>query len=417
MPENNKSPYPDTMIREKNLFGERFLTLQESYERKIRELSIIKELGAALRSGIIIDQADFWEQQLAIVMKYRPLAGLGLVLEDDDSHQFESKAWIGKVQRDNIPRAVLDSLHNRVLGERRAMVIADLEKETGMAGEARSLMGVPVTHNNAVIGILNMVSAAKSDFDQNQIRFYALVADHFSTARILSRMYRQMLKEEKQRFLLSRFFSKTVSNQIIGSKGNLRLGGDRMSLSVLFADLRGFTAMSEGLEPEQVVTILNRYFSVMIPIIFDNAGTLDKVLGDGLLAVFGAPIAQADHALQSVTAAIKMVHRLERFNRDNMESNLPQLSVSIGINAGDAVAGYIGSEDHMNYTVIGDTVNVAQRIETLADKNEILISRSVYNEIVSSADKIPRLKAIRPRPARRVKGKEKAIELFLVEWE
>ncbi len=172
-----------------------------------------------------------------------------------------------------------------------------------------------------------------------------------------------MLKEEKQRFLLSRFFSKTVSNQIIGSKGNLRLGGDRMNVSVLFADLKGFTAMSEGLEPEQVVTILNRYFSVMIPIIFDNAGTLDKVLGDGLLAVFGAPIAQAEHALQSVTTAIEMIHRLERFNRDHMQSKLPRLSVSIGINAGDAVAGYIGSEDHMNYTVIGDTVNVAQSIE------------------------------------------------------
>jgi adenylate cyclase len=409
-------PKDNTAVaQEKKLFQRRFLALQESYERKIRELSIIKELGAALRSGMIIDQADFWEKQLTIVMKYRPLAGLGLILENDNSHKFERKAWIGGVHQDHLPPGIMESVQNRVLKDKRSLVIKDLEEESGLAVPGQSLLGVPIIHNNVVIGILSMVSAAKDDFDQNQIRFFALVADHFSTARILSRMYRQMLKEEKQRFLLSRFFSKTVSDQIIGSKGILRLGGDRMNLSVLFADLKGFTSMSEGLEPEQVVAILNRYFSVMIPIIFDNGGTLDKVLGDGLLAVFGAPIVQQEHALHVVTAAIGMIHRLEEFNRVNVDSNLPKLSVSIGINAGDAIAGYIGSEDHLNYTVIGDTVNVAQRIESLAGPNEILISRTVYDEIKDQTDKITHLDRIVPRPARKVKGKEKAVELFRVE--
>jgi len=162
---------------------------------------------------------------------------------------------------------------------------------------------------------------------------------------------------------------------------------------------------------------LNAYFSIMTPIIFKHHGTLDKLMGDGMLALFGAPIVHDDDPLRAVHSAIDMVSALAQFNIENSHKQWPQLSVSIGINTGEVVAGYIGSEDHLNYTAIGDAVNVAQRIQTLAGNNEIFISRTVHDEIIEKTSEIDGLKELVLLPSQKVKGKEEAIELYGVELE
>jgi adenylate cyclase len=231
----------------------------------------------------------------------------------------------------------------------------------------------------------------------------------------ISRFYKQMLNEEGQRTLLSRFFSQTVIDKIFSSKDNLRPGGERRTVTVLFADLRGFTAMSENLDQEQVVEILNGYFSRVTPIIFKHQGTLDKFMGDGLLAFFGAPISHDDDPLRAVQTAIDIISELGKINIQNKAKNWPPLHVSIGINAGEVVAGYIGSEEHMNYTVIGDAVNVASRIETAADYDEILISDSIYNEIQERLDQLKGCENITSIPPQKFKGKGEMINLYRVE--
>jgi adenylate cyclase len=270
-------------------------------------------------------------------------------------------------------------------------------------------------HNNKAIGILSLRHGTPRGFDQNQVRFFSLVADQIATAVILLRIYHQMLKEEKNRLLLSRFFSNTVTEKIFGSGENLRLGGERKNVTILFADLRGFTSMSEHLDQEKVVEILNAYFSLMTPIIFEQDGTLDKLMGDGIMAFFGAPLSHNDDPMRAVRTAIKMVQALEEFNTQTHSKQWPTLKVSIGVNSGEVVAGYIGSEEHLNYTVIGDAVNVAQRLQSIAGSNEILISKTVYDDIADRLCAENACKSLVPLPAQKVKGKEKAVEVFRVE--
>jgi len=153
----------------------------------------------------------------------------------------------------------------------------------------------------------------------------------------------------------------------------------------------------------------------MVPIIFNHQGTLDKFMGDGLMAFFGAPIFHDYPAVQAVEAAIAMQEAVREFNRRDADKDWPELYLGIGINAGDVVAGYIGSEDQLSYTVIGDAVNVAQRIESIAEKNAILISGKALNEIYENPGTI--LERYRPVeiPNPVLKGKAKHTDVYRLE--
>jgi adenylate cyclase len=223
-----------------------------------------------------------------------------------------------------------------------------------------------------------------------------------------------MLKEEKKRLQLSRFFSKNIVQKILSSDDNLKLGGERKNVTVLFADLRGFTTISETLDQKKVVELLNAYFTRMTPIIFKNNGTLDKLMGDGILALFGAPISYADDAVQAVKTAIELIMALREFNVQMKKYGMPHLDLSIGINTGEVVAGYIGSEEHLNYTVIGDPVNTAQRIQSVAGYNEILISEAVFDALDTEVHQISGLKSIEPISPLKLKGKQKILNAYRV---
>ncbi|MBW1680099.1 MAG: GAF domain-containing protein [Deltaproteobacteria bacterium] len=406
--------------RERDLFKAHFLKIQQSYEKKITELSIIKELGSTLRSTTFQDRNVFFWNQLKIINKYKPMDDISLLLLNEQYQVLEL------VARSSDPGPLTHTAFSdaregpegRAFSEKTPVVINDLRSEMGRMSAAPrkgSLLCMPILHKRRAIGVLGLHQAKTNGFDQNDVRFYSLVADQITTSAILFRLYHQMLKEEKQRFLLTRFFSRSVTEKIFGSGGNLRLGGERKTVSIMFADLRGFTSMSEELDQEQVVEILNGYFSCMTPIIFKNDGTLDKLMGDGILAFFGAPITHDDDPVRAVRTAVQMLSALRDFNETQGRRNQQPLEVSIGINAGEVVAGYIGSEDHLNYTVIGDAVNVAQRLQSIARGNEILVTRTVRDALAGKMEEVDGLKALTPLPAQKVKGRERAIDVFRVE--
>ena len=204
-----------------------------------------------------------------------------------------------------------------------------------------------------------------------------------------------------------RYVSKQVVDELLGDEGKLNLGGEQREVTILFTDIRGFTSMSEKMEPERVVTTLNEYFSDMIDIVFKHNGTLDKIIGDELMVLYGAPIKGEKDTQRAVETAVEMQRKINELNKERDKRNEPPILVGAGINKGLVVSGNIGSRDLMDYTVIGDTVNVASRLCAAAGPGEIMVSDSVYKTTKKSFS-YEKLNPIK------VKGKEKKIPVFLI---
>lgn len=419
---NKNTTEKSLLSAEKDVFKRQYLKMRSNYENKIKELSIIKELVDTLRLTGIYDRKALFMEQLKIIKKYSSLEQVALMLLNEDLQMLEILVSDDDTEmlKESQYVQLSEGTSGQVIAQKKPIIVHDISKTCSLEEKERlrgqSLLCVPVMHNNKAIGVLNLVHRIKDGFDQNQVSFFCLVADQIATAIVLSRLYTQMLKEENKRFLLSRFFSKNVTDEILGSKGLLRLGGERKQATIVFADLHGFTSISEGLDQEEVVEILNEFFSHMTPIIFKHEGTLDKLLGDGMMAIFGAPLSHSDDPVRALRTVIEMIHGLRAFNVMKRNKDWPELRIGIGVNTGDVVAGYIGSEDHLNYTVIGDAVNVAQRIESLAAQDEILITRTVKEAIEGRHSEVEGLKGLTQLPSQKVKGKKEPIDIFRVEY-
>jgi len=176
-----------------------------------------------------------------------------------------------------------------------------------------------------------------------------------------------------------RYVSKQVVDELLDDDAKLNLGGEKREVTILFTDIRGFTSMSEKMKPERVVSTLNEYFSQMIDIVFKYNGTLDKIIGDELMIVYGAPIATEDDTERAVTTAVEMQDQIKILNKERKKRKEPPIQFGVGINRGLVVSGNIGSRDMMDYTVIGDTVNLGARLCSAAGPGEILVSDSVWD--------------------------------------
>jgi adenylate cyclase len=209
--------------------------------------------------------------------------------------------------------------------------------------------------------------------------------------------------------LFGRYVSKDVYAQLIANPELARLGGKRREMSVLFSDIRGFTSVTERGDPEELVSQLNEYFSRMVAIVFRNKGTVDKFVGDMVMALFSAPLDDPAHAEHAVQTAIEMVHELGELNKAWAARGMTQLDIGIGVNSGDMIAGNIGSSSIMSYTVIGDNVNLGARLESLNKdyKCRIIISAATRARLTGEFD-------IRPLGDVVVKGKSTAVQIFEV---
>ena len=185
----------------------------------------------------------------------------------------------------------------------------------------------------------------------------------------------------KVKSTFKKYVSENIVDELLLNEDSLELGGVEQEVCVLFSDIRGFTSMSERMEPSKVVKLLNSFFDKMIDVVFKYNGTLDKIIGDELMVLYGAPLKKADDILNAVKTAKEMFTTLDQFNVKMLEEGYPELNIGIGINYGKVICGNIGSEQQMNYTVIGDTVNLASRLCSAAKPGEIIISDSVYKNL------------------------------------
>jgi adenylate cyclase len=319
---------------------------------------------------------------------------------------------------DNALISISKTIADRVLKDRVAILTSDalVDPRFG-AGDSirfhgiRSAMCAPLWNKDQVIGIVHVDSPMLTNcFTLNDLDLLTALANYAAVAVERARLNQKIVAEEKKRERLGRFLSPQVTNRILAtseSQGSALGTPEIRDVSVLFADIVGFTSLSERMSPDGVALLLNDYLSRMTDAVFRVEGTLDKYIGDAIMAVFGAPLAMDDHAERAVRCALEMRERLEEFNADRKEG--PKIQIRIGINSGRAVACEIGSVNKKEYTVLGDTVNIASRLESsVAKPGMIVIGEGSYTAVRS-------IFSCRSLGKVTLKGKAREVSVFAVE--
>lgn len=214
-------------------------------------------------------------------------------------------------------------------------------------------------------------------------------------------------KKNKIKNVMGKYLSYDIMEKVVEDIDNVYLGGKRANITVLFADIRNFTAISENMSPDTVSNILNEYFGALVPIIEENNGVLNKFVGDAMLVIFGEPKKSDSHALDAVRCGIRMLRKVKYLQEKWLDEGKPKIEIGIGISTGEAYIGNVGSKNRLEYTVLGDTVNTASRIENYNKvyKTNFLISESTYQKVKSSVDVIT-IKNVA------IKGKTSKINLY-----
>ncbi len=272
----------------------------------------------------------------------------------------------------------------------------------------RSTMTVPLLHRDELLGIMHLDSLFTSNaFTEKDLQICTGMAVQAAVSIQNARLASRIEKEAQTRAQISRLIPPSVVEQVVKGELTIEKGGRQSEITMLFSDIRGFTTMSDGRPPQEVVNTLNEYFEVMVDILFQYSGTLDKFVGDEIIGLFGAPIAIEDGPFKAVACALAMLQGLAEFNRTRASENLPPINIGIGINTGNVITGAIGSTRALQYTAIGDAMNVASRLVNIAGSGEVIISENTYRYVAS------RVEATALPPVK-VKGKAEELKVFRV---
>jgi adenylate cyclase len=390
-------------------------------ERENYLLTVLYDAGKALNSKLSID--DIATQVMELSFRIEGVERGFMMLFDKEGEvwretevKYRNALPAGAVDQPRIifSQTVLD----RIKKEPQPILIADASEDERFSDSEslkisglRSAMCAPLVGSQRLFGILYVDNMQhKAAFTQEELNVFALVAAQAANAIDNAAAHEQLAESAIQRSALERFLSPDVVEMIAADPTGVKLGGINQKVSVMFADIRGFTSLSERMAPEKIVELLNEYFTRVTDVIFDNGGTLDKYIGDAVMGVFGAPISKGNDAINAVKAAVEIQSLLVEMNRDAAARKWPELKVGIGINTGIVTAGNIGSPRRIDYTVIGDAVNIASRLMSSAMPGQVIISKKTADDLEG---KFP----MTALPPMKVKGKAEAIAAFNVDWQ
>jgi class 3 adenylate cyclase len=273
--------------------------------------------------------------------------------------------------------------------------------------EMGASVAMPLIYQDNVTGVLALGYKKSGHFyTREDIHLLETLANQGAIAIENAKLAEQMKKEETVRTNLARYLSPQIVDEIVKKDVQVNLGGDRKVVTVLFSDIRNFTTITETRPPDQLVHILNEYFTEMARIIFENKGSLDKYIGDAIVAVFGSLIPLENSARNAVQASIQMMKRLPILNQRWMREYGFSMDIGIGVNTGEVFLGNIGSPERMEFTVIGDTVNVASRFSGLAKAGQILMTKETRTSLGTTDIQYKEL------PPSAVKGKTGKLDVF-----
>jgi adenylate cyclase len=316
----------------------------------------------------------------------------------------------------NQPITVSSTILNHVVKERAAVLTHDAAMDFAASkgksmilNQISSAIVAPMLqHDNEVLGVLWLDSATLARFQAKDLELIQTVANQAARFIEINILGKKVEAEIVSRERLSRLLSPNVAERVINGQFEVKPGGQRVEECTVFnSDIRGFTRMSESASPEQLVDMLNEYFELMVDTIFKYEGTLDKFMGDGIMALWGAPVQSPDDPQCAVESALEMGEVLGQFNRRRLARDDHPLAIGIGIHTGPVVAGYIGSSKALSYTVIGDTANTSARLCSVALAGQIIVSEATLS-------KLGRKFEVEELAAAKVKGKERPLRVFNV---
>jgi adenylate cyclase len=392
--------------------------------RKAQTLEMLYELSKTL--GNVFDLKEIFIRATELIFRGTPADRVVALLAEEtldgkilDYSLVPIAMKVRDIQLEELTEKLTISrtITQRVMRDRVALLSQDAKTDEKFVGAesivsqgVRSTICAPLITESNVHGV---VYADRLDpfaaFTSDDLELISAVAAQTAVSVETVKAHKRLAREEVARANYSRFMPEYVVKQLLDNPDSFRLGGVNQKITVLFADIRGFTSISERENPEKIVGILNRYFSAMSEIIFAYGGTLDKYIGDGLMALFGAPTASPEDAKNALTTAVAMQKRIVLLNGEFVAEGLKGIEVGIGLHTGVATVGYIGSEKRSEYTAIGDTVNLAARLEQNSKGGQILISEATAAEC---RDLIPLI----PHEPITVKNRLQPVTLFEVKW-
>lgn len=354
-------------------------------------LQILSQVAKTLISADSLE--EILRKVMDLTFEHLPVERGFLMLHDEEEQKLLPTVVKQRSTDQEQKHVISKTISEKVFNEHVSILTSDASIDPRFSGSEsiivqgiRSAMCVPLWNEGEVVGVLHVDSLmANKQFVAQDLDFLTALANYAAVAIQRARLHERVQQESEARAKLARYHSPNVVTKILASKdagSDWNIDAQEREVSVLFSDIVGFTTLSEHLEPHQVGMFLNHYFGRMTEIIFRHEGTLDKFIGDAIMAVFGAPINQKDHALRAVNAALEMRDCITGMNiSEELDLDI-DLHVRIGINSGTVVAGDIGSPQRMEYTVIGDTVNAASRLEEdVASPDEVVVGEDTWKPI------------------------------------
>lgn len=382
--------------------------LRRDYER----LRVAYDLACSV--GLETDLEKLGETIVARILDVLP-ADTAVIMLRDETGALTTLSSYAEGGRDEvrIPRAIID----QVLETRDALLTSDAQADAALRSshtvvgeQIRSALCVPLLVGDEVFGAIHLSSSsAAGAYEERDLSLLRAIAQPAALAVANARLLQRVEEDARARAQLSRFLSPALVERVVKRHVSLETAGDKVLCTVLFSDIRGFTSLSDGENPEKVVSMLNEYFEAMVEVVFEHGGILDKFIGDGLMAIWGTPVQSPDDAAAAVRAAHRMRRVLdERINAARARRGDPPLRAGYGIATGRVIAGAIGGARRQDFTVIGDTVNLASRLCGEARPGQVLVCEATERAARPYGLAFHRLEA------RLVKGVSRPVPVFEV---
>src|SRR6058998_3912003 len=386
---------------------------QSQEERREKKLSLLLEVSKELSKQQELDR--LLDKVVDFTFQIMNVDRVSILLLDQKSNELIPRISKSRTGDASAAKHVPQSIARKAVEERVAILSDNAAADERFKGKSiliqsvRSAMCTPLMGSDSnVLGILYVdnLTATHSFADEDLeflIAFGGLTAVAIQNSEPSERIRRGALVRSN----FERYFSPNIASVIAEQQDAGKLPSQKQPVVVFFSDIRGFTPMSETMNPDEIAGLLTDYFTEMVDIVFEHSGTLDKFMGDAIMALWGAPIAHEDDADRAMQCALDQISTLEKMNAKWKEAGRQPLAVGIGINFGEVFAGNIGSNRRLEYTVIGDAVNTASRLCSSAGGNEILISEPFYKALKTP----PNVEALEPI---QVKGKTKKVPVYRV---